>query len=643
MSGIDAKPSMGRRLHGPLLLALMLAFSPPPASAFELFGIKLFGKDKAAEEPDTIGEPWNYTVEFVLPYGADDTEKKLKGASSLWADREKPASGAAGLIVKARGDYRRLLNTLYGSALYGGSISITIDGREVSELPIDADIANPASVRVAVDPGSVFHFGQARIVNQAPPPLNRNDRVEDPAKEGFQTGEVAASGTILRAGRLAVEAWRHQGHAKAEIVERRVTAAHEYKTVDAILTVEPGRRAAYGAVTVSGTERMDPDFVARQTGLVPGREYDPDDLERARKRLSKLDVFRSARIEEADEIGADGILPLAVIVQERLPRRFGVGGTYSTLDGLGVQAYWMHRNLFGRAERLRFEGQVSGIGNTFKPEDLTYRVGATFIKPGVYTPDTDFQASIFGDREVLERYTRTAVSAEFGFRHEFTEELSGSLFANAGRARFEDDFGTRDFTTVGLAGTLTYDSRDNPADATEGYFAELSLEPFYEMEYRNLAARMLLEGRAYYDFGSDGRFVLAGRAKIGALVGAPIDETPPDKLFFAGGGGSVRGYAYRNIGVETANGIAGGRSLMEASAELRARITSSIGVVGFVDAGTVGSESFPDFSEDVRIGVGAGLRYLTPLGPVRLDVAVPLDKRDGDPGVAFYVGIGQAF
>ncbi|MAS13075.1 MAG: hypothetical protein CMH69_07220, partial [Nitratireductor sp.] len=454
---------MGRRLHGPLLLALMLAFSPPSANAFELFGLKLFGKDKAAEEPDTIGEPWNYTVEFVLPYGADETEKKLKGASSLWADREKPASGAAGLIVKARGDYRRLLNTLYGSALYGGSISITIDGQEVSGLPIDADIANPASVRVAVDPGSVFHFDQARIINQAPPPLNRNDRVEDPAKEGFQSGEVAASGTILKAGRLAVEAWRHQGHAKAEIVERRVTAAHETETVDAILTVEPGRRAAYGVVTVSGTERMDPDFVARQTGLVPGREYDPDDIDRARERLSKLDVFRSARIEEADEIGADGLLPLAVIVQERLPRRFGVGGTYSTLDGLGVQAYWMHRNLFGRAERLRFEGQVSGIGNTFKPEDLTYRVGATFIKPGVYTPDTDFQASIFGDREVLERYTRTAVSAELGFRHEFTEALSGSLFANAGRARFEDDFGTRDFTTVGLSGTLTYDSRDNPA------------------------------------------------------------------------------------------------------------------------------------------------------------------------------------
>ncbi|MCR4268051.1 autotransporter assembly complex family protein [Nitratireductor sp. ZSWI3] len=634
---------MRMRASGALIMALLFCVPQSPAGAFELFGRKFFERDGQAEQEETIGEPWNYVVDFALPEGTDDLSKTLKGASTLWADREKPASGAAGLIVKARGDYSRLLNTLYGQARYGGSISITIDGREASDIQIDATLANPATVRVAIDPGPLFHFGEAAIVNPAPPAERRRDRVDDPAKEGFASGEVARSGTILAAGRLAVEAWRQQGHAKAEIIERRVTAAHDTRTVDAVLTVEPGRRACYGPLTVSGTERMDPDFVARQTGLVAGREYDPDDLERARERLSKLDVFRSARIEEAEEIGADCSLPLSLTVQERLPRRFGVGGTYSTLDGLGLQAYWMHRNLFGRAERLRFEGQVSGLGNTFDPAELTYRVGVTFLKPGVFTPDTDFQASVFGDREVLERYTRTGVSAEAGFRHEFTREFSGSLFVNGGFARFDDDFGTRNFTTVGLAGTVTYDSRDNPADATSGYFAELTAEPFYEMEYGNLAARMMLEGRAYYDFGSDGRYVVAGRAKIGSLAGAPIEETPPDKLFFAGGGGSVRGYAYRNIGVETPNGVAGGRSLMEASAELRTRITDSIGLVGFVDAGAVGAESYPDFSENVRVGVGAGLRYLTPLGPIRLDVAVPLDRQSGDPSVAFYVGIGQAF
>jgi translocation and assembly module TamA len=155
---------------------------------------------------------------------------------------------------------------------------------------------------------------------------------------------------------------------------------------------------------------------------------------------------------------------------------------------------------------------------------------------------------------------------------------------------------------------------------------------------------MVAEGRAYYGFGEDKRIVHAGRLKLGSIVGPSIAETAPDKLFLAGGGGSVRGYAYRNIGVNGPGGIVtGGRSLIEASAELRARITDSIGAVGFVDAGYVGADSIPDFSQQFRVGVGAGLRYYTGLGPLRADVAFPLNRRKGDPSLAFYIGLGQAF
>lgn len=381
------------------------------------------------------------------------------------------------------------------------------------------------------------------------------------------------------------------------------------------------------------------------TGLRQGEEYDPDDLTRAGTRIARLDVFRAARFQEAEMIGPDGLLPITYIVQERLPRRFGVGGSWSSVDGLGLEAFWMHRNLFGRAERLRIEGKVAGIGQTFKPDEFTYRVGASFVKPGVYTPDTDFSASLYGDREVLEPYTRTAVTGMAGFSHLFSEELSAKLFAKGGHARFDDDeFGRRDFTTFGLTGSLAFDNRDNPADTTEGVFLEGTIEPFYEFQYGNAAVKATAEARAYYGFGADNRFVLAGRLKLGMLAGASIAELPPDMLFFAGGGGSVRGYAYRNIGVPTAAGnVIGGRSLAEASVEARVRVTDSIGIVGFADAGYVGEDTIPGFSEDVRVGVGAGLRYITALGPIRLDVAVPLDRRAGDPSVAFYVGIGQAF
>lgn len=615
----------------------------PSAHAFEIFGWKIFGS-KEPETEDVIGEPQHYNVEFNVT-GEDNVESVLKSASGLWKDREEAASGASGLMAKARSDYKRLLATLYQEGRYGGTISITIDGREAADLRPDDTIGEPASVVVNVDTGPLFHFRSANVHNAAPPPTERRDEVPLPADEGFAPGEVARSGVILKSEKLAVEAWRQQGHAKAKIIERRIEAAHEADVVDADLTVEPGRRAYYGDVSVTGTERMDAEFVAYMTGLGQGQEFDPDDLERANKRLSKLEVFRALRIEEGEEISPDGRLPIKVTVQERLPRRFGVGASYSTLDGAGVEGYWLHRNLFGRAERLRFDAKVAGFGPTVDPLEFTYRVGATFTKPGVYTPDTDFVASLFGDREVLDAYTRTAVTGQVGFTHVFNEELSGRIFAVGGVAQFEDDvYGKRDFATVGLSGGLTYDSRDNSADATEGFYLDGQLDPMYELQYSNFIGRFLGEGRAYYGFGEDDRIVAAARLKIGSVIGAPISEVPPDKLFFAGGGGSVRGYGYRTIGVPALNGeVVGGRSLIEGSAELRARVTDAIGLVGFVDAGYVGAESFPDFNEDLKIGVGGGLRYLTGLGPIRLDFAVPLDPGKDDPDFAFYVGIGQAF
>ncbi len=300
--------------HSFLLFGVFLTSAAviAPAPAFELFGIHIFGKKKADEAEETIGEPQNYTVDFVVSGGESDVEKTLKGASGLWNDREKPASGAAGLLAKARSDYKRLLAALYGQGRYGGTISILVDGREAADLPPDAMVAQPASINIRVSPGPVFLFDKASVINRAPPPQRRDDRVPLPEDEGFAPGEVARSGVILEAEKLSVEAWREQGHAKASVAERRVTAAHSNNTLDAIIEVDPGRKAYYNGVSVEGTDRMDPAFVAWMTGLKPGQEYDPDDLDRANKRLSRLDVFRALRIQEADAIDENGRLPLTV-------------------------------------------------------------------------------------------------------------------------------------------------------------------------------------------------------------------------------------------------------------------------------------------------------------------------------------------
>jgi translocation and assembly module TamA len=504
-------------------------------------------------------------------------------------------------------------------------------------------------VAISVDPGPQFLFSRTAISNIAPPATDKRDVVQSPEDAGFAPGKVARSGTIIKAERLAVEAWRQQGYPKARVTDEDVVADHDGNTVAADVSLDPGRKAHYGPVSVVGTARMDPQFIAWMTGLTPDKEYDPDDIEKAKKRLGRMEVFRAMSFEEAETIEPDGSLPMTLNVQERKPRRFGFGAEYSTIDGFGVTGYWMHRNLFGKGENLRFDAKISGIGgsqdNSFSPQNYSYLLGGTFKKPGVYTPDTDFVLSLDAKREVLDAYTETSINAKTGFTQIFSDELSGAIYAKASQGRYTDyPFGPRDFTTAGLEGSVLYDSRNNKPDPSSGFYLEGNIQPFYEFHYGNFATRFTAEGRTYYGIGAKDRVILAGRVKVGSIVGASIEDLPPSLSFLAGGGGSVRGYAYRNIGVDAGNGnIVGGRSLVEASGEVRTRITDSIGAVAFVDAGYVGEKSFPDFSEQMRIGAGGGLRYLTGLGPIRLDVAIPLNRRSGDPSYAFYVGIGQAF
>lgn len=643
-----AIPMVARWRVAVMCLAMTAA---TPAHALNLFGVQLFGaaQDESEQDEATIGTPVPYNAVVSIAVTPDDgfDANSVQNASSLWQGRNEPAQGQAGLLASARSDYRRLLGALYGQGYHGGVITITLNGREARSIAPGTELSAPVAVSITVDPGPLYRFGQVTLTNQASPTDDTRDQVASPQSIGLLSGQPARSRLVLQSEQLAIEAWRQQGFALAQIADRSVTADHTTRTVDVDLIIDPGSPASYGPIAVEGGVRMDADFIAYMADLPQGEAYDPDDVEAATARLNALQVFRSVRIEEATALAADGQLPATIFVQERALRRIGAGASFSTVDGAGLEAYWLHRNLFGRAERLRLDGRVSGI-NSLDPEDFTYRLGATFTRPGIITPDTTQFAALLAEREVLEAYTRTGMSAELGLEHPFTPELTGRLAITGRFAQFDDPvFGQRDFTSAGFQGRLTYDSRDLPADASSGFFLEGTVEPYYEVSRSEPAAIATAEARAYLGMGADDRVVLAGRVRAGSLIGPSIANTAPDRLFFAGGGSSVRGYAFRNIGVERPGDlVTGGKFLVEGSAELRARVTGTIGAVAFADFGYVDAESMPSFGtldDDLRVGVGGGLRYLTPIGPVRLDVAVPLNKRAGDPDFAVYLGIGQAF
>lgn len=641
-SPVRVPGGLAAMLAATALSGTLLAAAIDDAHAFEIFGINFFGSDDADETVSPDAQP--YTIDFVVETADEDVADRIRAASRLWGERDDPPPPSpAALLARAEAEYARIVGAAFAEGYYGPVVTIRVAGRDPLDLPPDINLPDPVPVTILVDPGPQFVFGDVEIDGRAPPPIDPADVVEEsPEDLGLIMGAIAKSTAVLATERVLVSEWREQGYPKAEIARRDAVANHPTETLDVTIVAESGPPAVYGPVAVTGTETMDPGFVAWMSGIQPGEPFDPDDLEAGQRNLRRLQIFQSSQIVEGDVVGPDGELPITVAVAERPLHVFGVGGSYSTIDGLGVEGYWQHRNLFGQAERLRIEGRVGGISGV-DPEDFDYSAGITFFKPGVITPLTDLSASLLAERNLLETYTENTVRARVGLAHEFFEGVTGNVAINVEASEIRDAFDTRQFLLASLPAQLIWDARDDELDPTEGFFGRIGVEPFYEFQFENAGLIASVEGSTYLSFDEENRFVLAARAALGSIVGAPRDQIPENRLFFAGGGGSVRGYAYRNIGPVVNGEVVGGRSFFEASLELRARVTDTIGIVPFVDAGSAFASSLPDFSEDIKFGAGIGLRYYTGLGPIRLDAAVPLNPGPDDPSFAVYIGLGQAF
>lgn len=615
---------------------------PNPAGAFELFGVHLFGE--RSEPEDVSPDAQTYTVDIET--GDDDIRKALREASSLSRDADgRPPPSTAAFLAKARGDYARIVAALRNLGHYGPVVAIAAAGRPVEAIPLDAELPRPVAVTIRVNPGPRFTFGRIRIVNRPPPgPEALDDPLfATPERAGLVEGATARADAVLAAERALVEGWKRLGNPKAKATERHLTAHHDRATLDVAIGVDPGPPATFGPVRVSGTDRMDPAFVAARSGIPVGQPWDPAAVKEAERRLRRLDVFSSLRVVEDDEIGRDGALGLEAKVAERPLHAFGFGASYSTIDGAGVDAWWQHRNLFGHGERLRFDARISGL-DSVDPDDLSWRGGVSLLTPGVLTPMTDLTIAVEGVREVVDPYTQETVRGRVGLAHEFTPELTGKAGVSLEGDHVEDGWGERNLTLASLPTELFLDRTDNRLEPTKGFRVKGTAAPFHEFNLGASGALLRLDASTYLPLDDDRRFVLATRGSVASIVGAAADHMPADWLFFAGGGSSVRGFAYRSLGPEnTAGAVVGGLSLVEASLELRVKLTDTIGLVPFIDMGASSASSSPDLSETPRFGAGLGLRYYTSLGAIRLDVATPLVREPGDPDFAVYIGLGESF
>ena len=665
--GFAARRQLWR--HAALCLVGGVLLWPHGARAFDFFG--LFG-----DEPPAVSQHFlPYSLKFRVSggptglTGSSELIEPLQQASSLYKLRQNAPISGASLVQRAAGDLGPILDALWGAGYYNAKIEIEVAGHylRLGQAPPAGMAAaaeacrgrKPVPIQVAVKPGTLFHLRHIRITDA------RTGRPFPPAVLPLRAIKLTAGNPAraadIRAARAALTDWfRGQAHPLAEVTATTPVVFHDKQVMDVAIVIDRGPQAAFGAVRITGKSEVDPRVVRSHVYIEPGDLYSPRKVAEARKSILGLPAISSVRIREAKTLDADGRLPITADVTDRKRHVVGFGARYSTLDGPDVKAYWQDRNLFGGGESLRFEGEAflppqtysSFIDSldTFGWSDLGGRLKASFVKPALQGTRNDLllDAMVEKDRTGGDQYggyTAKRSLASAAIRHRFSNTSWAQIGFIGEKGETSDSLGTVNYRLFGVPVSATYDSTDHPLDPTQGVRAIASIAAYPTFFGSSVGlVETKLQGSTYYAVDDDARLVLAARATLGSVTGAALSDIPANHRFYAGGGGSVRGYRYQGLSpLDSSGQVIGGRSLFTASFEARWRVTETIGLVPFIDMGQAFRSEYPNFSEPLRYAAGLGFRYYTTIGPIRIDAAFPLNPRDGDAGYGIYFGIGQAF
>lgn len=479
-------------------------------------------------------------------------DSALRAVSQLLQLQEQAPTGALGLANRARSDRDRFARALESEGYWGGTVRVTIadlplDGPDLSER-LEAFGDRPVPVEVAVDKGEVYRIGSvsARSVT----PEGEAAVAAAAADLGLRVGDPARAEPVLAAERRLLDRLLASGHPLAVVAGRDTVVNHDRRDMEVAWRLAPGPAARFAAPAVEGAKRVDAGFLQRYAaGRLENQPYSPDRLERARRSILALGPFASVRARAAERLDETGRLPTTFTVTERARHAIGISAAYETNYGPTVRAYWEHRNLLGGAERLRVEAEVARIGTGGSVGEMTYRAGATYRDPGLFGRDLTLVVSLFALRERLEAYDRDAITGTVLFE----QRLSERLFVQAGPTADFGRSGPPDgrLTQYQIAGVTfggRYDGTDSLLDPSQGWRLNGAVTPSWSFSTNGPFAPLRATGSTYWDVLGNRRSILAARGTFGSLLGSQLSDVPRHLRFYAGGGGSVRGYDYQSIG-----------------------------------------------------------------------------------------------
>lgn len=525
---------------------------------------------------------------------------------------------AAALRRAARRDVKLFANAMQAAGYYAAEVDFRLT---------PADQSNAARVVFTIAPGEEFRTSAYRVIYQD----DADDRPETLDDAEIKVRNKADGASLRSAQEAFLSHLWNNGFPAAQIISRRTIADFEKNEAEAVFVFVSGPKARFGPPQISGLEKTDPEFIARMQTWKNGEEFERKKMTSFSERIRKTGLFSTVNVKpgRTDETG---VTPILVELEERKQRTIGAGVSFSTTEGPGGRVFFEHRNIFGHGENMRAELRGSEV-------EQSATVSVTRPMPRI--GGEAFAATAF-ENETTDAFNARTFEVSAGLSKKWVSdklETRGALALETSSVR--SDSGEERTYFVSSPLSVVWNSEDDLLDPRSGFRASWTVTPYAGSDHftqSDMAAR----GRVH--FGKNDLVTLAARAAVSSTFGSSFADLPLNKRYYAGGGGSVRGFGFQEAGpLDIDNNPIGGRSRIETAFEARVKVIKNLQFAAFVDAGSVSTKSLPDFTDNYFVGYGAGVRYLTPIGPIRADIAFPLEKRPTDSSFQLYIALGQPF
>jgi translocation and assembly module TamA len=460
----------------------------------------------------------------------------------------------------------------------------------------------------------------------------------------LKPGDPGRSADVIAAEGRIVAALEQRGYADATAEPRQVVVDHADNSMSPEFHIKAGEMVRLGPVELEGKGRTRTRWLDRLAPWKRGQVYTPKALAELERRLTDTGAYNQVNVALAPASRViDDVRPVIVTLTERPKGTVELGASYSTTEGPGIDSRWIVYDRLGLGDTITTSLQFAKIDSRLQLE---------LALPDWARPDETLKAAVALYRDMTPAYDLTGAGINADLTHHYSKTTYTIYGVSLNETQTHENelsnyvslSSSRLLTTLaGLVG-FALDKSNDPLNPTTGFRLSGQLDPTFAVGQGSIAyLKMFGQASAYVPLTASGDTVIAGRVKLGVIAAGEIPLVPPQDRFYGGGGGSVRGYGYQDVGPRYPdNTPEGGLSVVESSIELRQHLFGAWGLAAFIDTGSVGKQVTPDLSHP-EVGVGFGVRYNLGFGPIRFDIATPLDRRQGDGLIQVYLSIGQSF